>query len=86
MPLSNKNILSIESLEYVQKNLEATLLFINFSKAFDSIYRGKMEQIRLAYCLPKETIPMIMILYKNMKAMVHSLYGDIDFNIVVLVL
>ena len=27
------------------KNLGATILFVNFSKAFDSIHRGKMEQI-----------------------------------------
>ena len=25
------------------KNLEATILFVDFSKAFDSILRGKME-------------------------------------------
>ena len=31
------------------KNLQATLLFVNFTKAFDSIHRGKMEQILLAY-------------------------------------
>ena len=30
------------------KNLEATKLFIDFSKAFDSIHSGKMEQILLA--------------------------------------
>ena len=33
---------------FVQKNLEATILFVNFTKAFDSIYKGKMEQILLA--------------------------------------
>ena len=33
------------------KNLEATLLFVNFSKAFNSIHRWKMEQILLAYGL-----------------------------------
>ena len=27
------------------KNLEATILFIDFTKAFDSIHKGKMEQI-----------------------------------------
>ena len=31
---------------------EATILFVNFTKAFDSIHRGKMEQILLAYGLP----------------------------------
>ena len=38
------------------ENLEAILLFVNSSKAFDSIVRGKMEQILLAYGLLKETV------------------------------
>ena len=45
------------------KNLEATILFVDFSNAFDSIHRWKMEQILLAYGLPKETVAAIMILY-----------------------
>ena len=57
------------------KHLELTL----FSKAFDSIDRGKMEQILLAYGLPKETVTIIKMFYKNMKAKVHSLDGDTDF-------
>ena len=35
------------------KNLQATILFVDFTKAFDSIHRGKMEQILLAYGIPK---------------------------------
>ena len=53
-----------------------THLFIDFSKAFDSIYRGKMEQILLAYGLPKETVTAIMMPYKNMKVKVCSPNGD----------
>ena len=49
------------------KNLQATILFVNFTKAFESIHRGKMEQIRLAYGLPKETVAGITILHKNTK-------------------
>ena len=65
------------------KNLQATILFVDFTKAFDSIHRGKMEQILLAYSLPKETITAIMMLYRNTKVKVHSLDGDTDyFNIV----
>ena len=45
------------SKEFVQKKrkkkLETTVLFINFSKVFDSILRGKMEQIPQAYGLPQ---------------------------------
>ena len=65
------------------KNLDATILFVNFSKAFDSIHRGKMKQILLTDGLPKETVTAIMILYKNTKVKVHSPDGDTDyFNIV----
>ena len=61
------------------KNLEATILFVDFSKAFDSIHRGKMEQILLTYSLPKETVAAIMMLYKNMKVKVHSPDGDTNY-------
>ena len=64
------------------KNLQATLLFVDFTKAFDSIHRGKMEQILLAYGLPEETVAT-MILYRNTKVKVRSPDGDTDyFNIV----
>ena len=46
-----------------------------------------MEQILLAYSLPKETIAAIMTLYKNTKVKVHASDGDTDsFDIVVGVL
>ena len=48
------------------KNLESTILFVNFSN---------MDQILLAYGLTKETVAAIMVLYKNMKVKVHSLDG-----------
>ena len=54
------------------KNLQATISFVDFSKAFDFIYRGKMEQILLTYGLPKETVAAIMMLNRNMKVKVHS--------------
>ena len=49
------------------KNLLATILFVGFTKAFDFIHRGKMEQILLAYSLPKETVVAITILNRNTK-------------------
>ena len=54
------------------KDLEATILFVNFSEAFDSIHRGKMEQILLTYGLSKETVAAIMMLYKNKVAKERS--------------
>ena len=38
-----------------------------------------MEQIQLAYGLPKETVVAIMMLYKNTKVKVHSTDGDTDY-------
>ena len=61
------------------KNLTATLLFVDFSKAFDSIHRGQMEKILLAYGIPNETVQAIMMLYKNTKSLVRSPDGDTDF-------
>ena len=61
------------------KNLQATLLFVNFTKTFDSCHRGKMEQILLAYGLPKETVAAITILYRNTKVKVHLLDGDTEY-------
>ena len=60
-----------------RRNLQAILLFVDFTKAFDSIHRGKMEQILLAYGLPKETVAAITILYRNTKVKVRSPDGDI---------
>ena len=61
------------------KNLQATLLSVDFTKAFDSIHRGKMEQIILAYGLPKEIVAAIAILYRNTKVKVRSPDGDTEY-------
>ena len=65
------------------KNLQTTILFVNFTKVFDSIHSGKMKQILLAYGLPKETIAAITILYRNTKVKVCLPDGDTEhFDIV----
>ena len=53
-PQIDSQILTIRRiLEGVRtKNLQETLLFVDFTKAFDSIHRGKMEQILQVYGLP----------------------------------
>ena len=61
------------------KNLQATLLFFDFTKTFNSIHRGKMEQILLAYGLPKETVAAITILHRNTKVKVRSPDGDTEY-------
>ena len=40
----------------ISKNLPATLLFVDFAKAFDSIHRGKIKNILSAYGIPTETV------------------------------
>ena len=71
---------------YVQKKLEARIGFVDFTKALDSIHRGKMKQILLAYGLPKETVATIMMLYRNTKVKVCSPDGDTDYSDIVGVL
>ena len=61
------------------KNLQATLLFVDFTKVFDSIHRGKMEKILLPYGLPEETVAAITILNRNTKVKVRSSDGDTEF-------
>ena len=61
------------------KKLQATILFVDFAKAFESIHKGKMEQILVAYGLPKETIATIMMLYRNTKVKVRSPDGNTDY-------
>ena len=51
------------------KNLEAKILFVDFSKAFDSIHRREDGENGLP---PKKTFTAIIMLYKNMKEMVCS--------------
>ena len=55
------------------------LIFVDFTKAFDSIHRGKMEKILLAYGIPKETVAAIPILYRNTKVKVRSPDGDTEY-------
>ena len=55
-----------------EKNLEATLLFVDYSKTFYCIYKGKMEQILMAHDLSDVTVSAIIMLYKNTKGKVCS--------------
>ena len=61
------------------KNIEGTILFVDFTKAFDSIHRGKIEQILLANGLPQKTVAAIMMLHRNTKVKVGSPNGDTDY-------
>ena len=62
-----------------QKQLPAIIIFVDFSKAFDSTDRSKMEQIFEAHGIPNEIIKAIMIMYKNTEAFVRSPDDDTEF-------
>ena len=66
-------------IEVCAKNLKATVLFVDFSKAFDSIHRRKMEQILPSYSLPQGTATAIMMLNSNTKVNICSPDGETDF-------
>ena len=55
------------------------MIFVDFTKAFDTIHRGKLQEILLAYGIPTEIVLAIMMLYKNTTSMVRSPDGDTDF-------
>ena len=61
------------------ESLKAAILLVDFTKAFDSIHSGMMEQIPLAYGVPKETVAAITILYWNTKVKVHSPDRDTEY-------
>ena len=63
----------------IKGHSQVILLFVDFTKAFDFIHRGKMEQILQAYGLPKETVAAITILYRNTKVKVRSPDGDTEY-------
>ena len=65
--------------EVKDKNLEACIIFVDFSKEFDSIDKGKMLKILRTYGIPIETINTIMMLYNNTISRVRSPDGDTDF-------
>ena len=55
------------------RNLKATRRFAHFLKTSDSIERGKLEQILLAYGLPWETETSIIMFYRNTKSIIAHL-------------
>ena len=67
------------SVEFWKVHVQKPISFVDFSKAFDSIHRGKMDQILLAYALHKETVAAIIMLYKNTKVKICSPDGDTDY-------
>ena len=60
------------------KNLKATMVFIDFKKAFDSVHRGLLMKILLAYGIPEAIVRLIEGLYSGTKAKVVTGDGETE--------
>jgi len=58
------------------KKLPATLVFVDFSKAFDSIDRDNMFEILKSYGVPERMLQLIISIYEKTMARVTSPDGD----------
>ena len=65
--------------EAKRNNVPATIVFVDFSKAFDSIHRAKMMQILKAYGIPNELVNAIQKLYEETRAKVLSFDGETEY-------
>ena len=62
-----------------QKNMALAMIFVDFSKAFDSINRRQMFLILKAYGFPKEIVEAIAIIYHNNTAAVITPSGLTEY-------
>ena len=64
--------------EAKRNNVPETIVFVDFSKAFDSVHRAKMMQILKAYEIPNELVNAIRKLYEGTRAKVLSPDGETE--------
>ena len=57
------------------KNLKATMVFIDFKKAFDSVHRSLLIKILRAYGIPEAIVRLIEGIYTGTKAQGCSSYS-----------
>jgi hypothetical protein len=77
-----QHVLAIRRLfENIRKSQDekCVAIFVDFSKAFDSISWDQMEAILYAYDIPKELVQAIMSLYRGAKAGVKC--DNVPFNL-----
>ena len=57
-------------------NLDAVFIFVDFSKAFDSVDRSLMLEILALYGIPEQLIKAIQVLYTNTTATIYTPDGE----------
>ena len=55
-------------------NLKTYIIFLDFTKSFDSFDKNMMAEISRLYGIPMETVNAIKMLYKNNKSMFRYIY------------
>ena len=80
-PSTTAHILALRRLiEGVKRyHLKSVIVFVDFSKAFDSVHRGMMLKILKAYGIPPQIVQAIAKLYDWTPARVVSPDGETDF-------
>ena len=75
------NILALRRLieRAKERNLKATLAFLDFKKAFSNLHWEKMSNILRAYTITEQTVRAIGLLFKGTKLKVISVYRDTEF-------
>ena len=59
-------------------NLDAVFIFVDFSKAFDSVDRNLMLEILALYGIPEQLIKAIQVLYTNTTATIYTPDGGTE--------
>ena len=66
-------------IEAKRNNVPITIVFVDFSEAFDSVHRAKMMRILKAYGIPNELITAIQKLDEETRAKVLSPDGETEY-------
>ena len=66
----------IEEITFCNKTV--ALIFVDFSKACDSVNREKMFEILVLYGIPTETIEAIKVLYTNTRSSIITPDGETE--------
>jgi retron-type reverse transcriptase len=61
------------------RNLTAVMVFVDFSKAFDSINHQTLFEILLAYGILKRLVEAIKLSYNSLKAKIKSPDGETEY-------